>query len=130
MATFPRRLVAVFIDWILCSLIAYGIFRVSWGAGGAESFVPLAIFAVENLLLVSTIGSTIGHRVMGLQVYRLAPQPVRTPQGMSRVAGAPGLIKGAVRTVLLCLFVPALIPNSDNRGLHDQAAGTVIIRTR
>lgn len=121
---------AVVIDWLLCVLIAYALFQVPWGAGGTDAFIPLAIFAVENLVLVSTLGSTLGHRIMGLQVYRLVPTPIRTPQGMSRLAGSPGVAKGALRTLLLCLFVPALVPNTDNRGLHDQAAGTVIVRTR
>jgi uncharacterized RDD family membrane protein YckC len=34
-----------------------------------------------------------------------------------------------VRTVLLCLFLPAMFWDKDGRGLHDKAAGTVIVRT-
>ncbi len=120
-ASFPRRLVAVFVDWILCLLIAYGVFDVPWGAGGAAGLVPLGLFAVENLLLVSTLGTTVGHRLLGLQVMRSTPGGPQAP---------PGLMAGLVRTVLLCLFVPALIPDSDSRGFHDKAAGTVIVRTR
>lgn len=127
---FPRRLIGVFIDWVLCILIAYAVFDVPFAAAGGEAFIPLAIFAAENILLVSTIGTTVGHRIVGLQVQRLAPVPVRTPAGMSRLAGMPGPVSGLIRTVLLCLFIPALIPNLDNRGLHDQAAGTIIVRTR
>lgn len=128
--TFPRRLLGVFIDWMLCLLIAFAVFSVPFGAAGGQAFVPLAIFAAMNILLVSTIGTTIGHRIVGLQVQRLASRPVQTPAGLSRLTGPPGFGAGVLRTVLLCLFIPALIPNLDNRGLHDQAAGTIIIRTR
>lgn len=123
-ATFPRRLVAIILDWTLSQLIAYAVFGVAWGATGAESFVPLAVFAVENLLLVSTLGATIGHRALGLQVHRLHTH------GANPLGAAPGPVGGLVRTVLLCLAVPALIPDRDNRGLHDKAAGTVIVRSR
>ena len=33
-----------------------------------------------------------------------------------------------VRTVLLCLAIPALIWDRDQRGLHDRGAGTVLVR--
>ena len=32
------------------------------------------------------------------------------------------------RTVLLCLAIPALIWDRDQRGLHDKAAQTVLVR--
>lgn len=123
-ATFPRRLVAIIIDWLLCQFIAAALFGVGWGATGWASFVPLAIFAVENVLLVSTVGTTIGHRIMGLTVHRLQPAE------LSPLGGPPGPVAGLIRTVLLCLAIPAIIPDSDNRGLHDKAAGTVIVRAR
>ena len=70
-ARFGPRLVAVLIDWALCTLIAYGLFKVPlWGAEG-QGFIPLAIFAVENLLLVGTLGQTIGMRIVGLRVSAL-----------------------------------------------------------
>lgn len=129
-AAFPRRLIGVFIDWTICLLIAFAVFSVPFGAGGAQSFIPLAIFAAENILLVSTIGSTIGHRIVGIHVRRLFPVPVQTPTGPSRIGAAPGFGAGLIRTALLCLFIPALIPDLNNRGLHDQAAGTIIVCTR
>lgn len=124
-ATFGRRLAAVVLDWLLCQLIAYAALGVEWGATGWASFGPLAIFALENLLLVSTLGTTVGHRALGLQVRAV------TTAGQDRgVAGVPGPVAGAIRTVLLCLLLPALVPDTDNRGLHDRAARTVIVRTR
>lgn len=124
-ATFGRRLVAVALDWALCQLIAYAVLDVGWGATGWASFGPLAVFAVENILLVSTLGTTVGHRVLGLQVRALGAAG-HDP----KIAGAPGPVAGTIRAVLLCLFIPALIPDRDNRGWHDRVAGTVIVRAR
>lgn len=118
---FGRRLVGVVVDWVLCLLIASAVFRVPLPfrevASGADSMVVLGVFAVENLLLVGTLGATIGHRVVGLRVMsldgRVPPRPLQT----------------LVRTALLCLFLPAMFWDKDGRGLHDKAAGTVIVRT-
>jgi hypothetical protein len=33
-----------------------------------------------------------------------------------------------VRTLLLCLVIPVLVWDSDQRGFHDKIAGTVLIR--
>lgn len=113
-ARFGRRLLAVFIDWGTCLVISLGLLGYRWGAGGAQSFIPLAVFALENLLLVGTLGHTVGHRLLGLQVRQVRPgvYPLQV----------------AVRTALLCLFLPAIFTASDGRGLHDIAAGTTIVR--
>jgi uncharacterized RDD family membrane protein YckC len=39
-----------------------------------------------------------------------------------------GVWRPIVRTVLLALFVPALITDRDRRGIHDRLAGTVLVR--
>jgi uncharacterized RDD family membrane protein YckC len=116
MGRFGRRLVGVVMDWALCQLLAYGLFDKAFGVAGAGSFLPLAVFAAENLLLVGTLGSTIGHRIVGLRVVSTDGRAARPLQVL-------------VRTVLLCLFLPAMFWDKDGRGLHDKAAGTVIVRT-
>ena len=43
-----------------------------------------------------------------------------------------GLIKpyqALVRTVLLLLLVPALVWDADRRGLHDKAAGAIVVNS-
>lgn len=112
---FGRRAAAAFVDWTLCQAVAYAVFGVPFGEAGAHSFVPLAIFAVENLLLVSTLGHTLGHRLLGLHVRSLDGGPARPVQVL-------------VRTALLCLFLPAMFWDRDGRGLHDKTADTVIVR--
>ena len=119
MGRFGRRLVGALVDWTLCQLIASALFGVPLPfaqVAGAKGFYPLAIFAVENLVLVGTLGRTLGHRVVGLRV-------------LSRDGHAARPFQVLVRTVLLCLFLPAMFWDGDGRGLHDKAAGTLIVRT-
>jgi uncharacterized RDD family membrane protein YckC len=103
-----RRLLGLVIDWGLSLLIARGLLH-----GG--SWTTLAVFGLEQVLLVGTAGASIGQRVADLRVETLA-------------GGAAGPLRAAVRAVLLCLVVPALIWDRDQRGLHDKAAGTVLVR--
>ena len=126
MAGFGRRLVAIAIDWGLCQLIALAVLADAWGTGGAASFLPLAIFAVENIVLISTLGFTLGQRILGLQVLRLEVDDRARPSAW--LAKVPGLRAATVRTLLLCLAIPALVTASDGRGWHDRLAGTMILR--
>lgn len=118
LAPFGRRLLAVVIDWTICTVIGVAFFGAAWGRPaeslGHALIVP-AIFAVENILLVGTAGSTVGHRLAGLRVVRLG-KPTTSP--------IPALIRG----VLVALAIPALIWDLDTRGLHDKLAGTVLVR--
>ncbi len=111
-ARFGRRLVAVVVDWLLAMLIA-GAFLRSLPLG---SFGPLVVFFLEQALLVGTAGMTIGHRLLGLRVQRLA-------------GGSPGPGRGALRALLLCLCLPPLIWDADQRGLHDRYPGTLVVRS-
>jgi uncharacterized RDD family membrane protein YckC len=122
LATLGRRLVALVVDWTLATLVAFLFFRPA-ADGFFESISALPawsqplVFAVENVLLVSTLGFTVGHRLLGLRVRRVA-EPARTV----------GIGRALLRTVLLLLVVPAVVWDSDGRGLHDRAAGTVLVR--
>lgn len=104
-------MVALCLDWAAAEAISFGFFD-------RDAMVTLAVFAVMNLLLVSSVGSTIGHRLLGLRVLRLG---VAEPHIV-------GFGRGAVRTLLLCLVIPAVVWDTDGRGMHDRAAGTVIVR--
>ncbi|MEO7236918.1 MAG: RDD family protein [Lapillicoccus sp.] len=115
LARFGRRLVAVFVDWTMCQLVAYAAFGVTLGQGSGGSWAPLGIFAVENLVLLLTLGSTFGQRLLGVQLVSLG-------------GGRASVGQVLLRTVLLCLAVPALIWDRDQRGLHDKAAKTVLVR--
>lgn len=108
-----RRLGALAVDWGLCLLIAYGL--ITDGYGQATSNWALLILFVMSLLTVGTVGFTPGKRLFGLRVVALDTGTVH-----------PG--RALVRTVLLCLAIPALIWDRDGRGLHDRLARTVEVR--
>lgn len=113
-ASLTRRAAAVVVDWLLCQLVAAGILGVDAAQGGAAAFAPLGVFFVLNVVLVSATGSTVGHRLLGLQVWQVRPGPFP--------------LQVLVRSAMLCLFVPAVLSGGDGRGLHDVAAGTRIVR--
>jgi uncharacterized RDD family membrane protein YckC len=108
-----RRLGALVVDWAMCMLIAYGL--ITHGYNQATGNWALLIFLLLGVLTVGTIGSTPGKRLFGLRVLAL---------GTGRVQP----LRAALRTVLLCLAIPALIWDRDGRGLHDRLAGTVEVR--
>ena len=103
-----RRILGICIDWGIALLISNFAF-------GGDSWATLAVFAIEQTLLVGTLGYSIGHRIMRIAVVR--------PGG-----GTPGPLAGLVRAVLLCLVIPAVIFDPDQRGLHDKAMNTVLVR--
>jgi uncharacterized RDD family membrane protein YckC len=118
-APLARRLVAVSVDWLACLAISAAFAPTAGGLWltRGDPWVTLLVFGAENLLLVGLAGNTLGHRLLGLRV-----RPVRG------AAPVPGLLAGAVRAVLLCLVIPAVVWTGDGRGLHDVAARTVIVR--
>lgn len=103
-----RRILAIVIDWGIALLISNFAFA-------GDSWATLAIFAAEQILLVGTLGYSIGHRIAGIHVVKLG-------------GGTPGPLAGLVRALLLCLVIPAVIFDPDQRGLHDKAMNTVLIR--
>lgn len=109
LARLGRRIGALWIDWLVALAISAGFFN-------NEPMITLAVFALQNVLLISTVGYTIGHRIFGMRVVRLDSSPY------------VGVGRGLFRAVLLCLVIPAVVWDSDGRGLHDRLAGTVLIR--
>lgn len=127
LARLPRRLAALAIDWVACLAVSAVLFPVA--SDGlfllrGHQLGTLGVFAVENLVLVGALGRTLGHRLLGMRVVPVGG-PVR---GGAVVAGVPGLVRGLVRSVLLCLVIPAVVWDADGRGLHDRAAGTALVR--
>ena len=108
MARAGRRILAICIDWGLALLISNFAF-------GGDPWATLAVFAAEQILLIGTLGYSIGHRLTGIHVVRLGGAPA-------------GPLAALVRTVLLCLVIPAVIFDPDHRGLHDKAMNTILIR--
>lgn len=109
-AGFGHRVVALFVDWLPCSVAALLLTEnPDWSA--------LMLFAALTVLSLGLFGRTPGHAVAGLRAVTLS-------------GARPGLGAVLLRTALICLVLPALVTNADGRGLHDRAAGTVVLRTR
>ncbi|GAA1612062.1 RDD family protein [Leucobacter chromiireducens] len=105
-----RRIVAILIDWGLAALPAYFLV-----GGPNASLWNFLFFALMQIIFIPTIGGSIGHRLVGLRVVPIA-------------GGWVGVWRPFVRTLLLCLVIPLLVWDSDQRAFHDKIAGTVLVR--
>lgn len=116
-ASLGARLGAFVVDALVSDLLA-----LLWGfrpgqRGGGYGLATYVVFLAMELVFVSIVGQTLGMRLLRLRVERI--------DGGRQV---PWWV--AVRTLLLALVVPAVVIDRDGRGLHDRAAGVVLVRTR
>jgi len=118
-ASTGRRLVAYVLDGIVANLLAgVPIFFGADYSSNLRGFAVYAAFLLEIFLFISVAGQSIGMRLVGLRVLRLSD------------LDRPAWYWVAVRTLLLGLLVPPFVWDRDQRGLHDRAAGTVIVSER
>ena len=108
LAKLGRRVWAIIIDWACAVVISIAFFEYA-------ALATTLIFVVVQSVFIPTIGGSPGHRLLGLRIERVG-------------GGWPGLWRPIVRSVLLALVIPAVIWDADNRGVHDKAAGTVLVR--
>lgn len=107
LARFGRRLAALLIDWLLSVLL-------SMVFASGDALITLAIFAVSQIVLVLLLGASVGHFALRMRLVPIT-------------GGALAWWRPIVRTALLCLVLPALISDQDQRGLHDKLAGTMLV---
>jgi len=103
-----RRVAGIAVDWAIASAISAAFFSY-------EGFATLVVFALLQIIAIPLASGSIGHLVVGIRVV-----PIR--------GGWVGAWRPIVRTVLLCVVIPAVIWDADQRGLHDKVAGTVLVR--
>ncbi|MEU7902251.1 RDD family protein [Actinoplanes sp. NPDC049118] len=105
-----RRFAALLIDWALCLVIAsfYADPRVI-------AWPPVVLLILFNALFIGPFGQTPGMALARLRCVSAAD------------GGAIGVLMGLVRGVLLALLVPAVIMDDNRRGLHDRAAGSIVV---
>lgn len=118
LAPFGRRLLAFLIDLVAAGLVA-ALFVHRSDLSGPASHAPgqwsVIPWAVDYLIGLLLLGRTLGMYLTGLRVIRVD----------ARLAIGP--VRALVRTVVLALIVPALIVDSDLRGLHDRLTSTAVI---
>ncbi|MDT0344639.1 RDD family protein [Streptomyces litchfieldiae] len=112
-APLGRRLGAIFVDWAMCSLIAYGL--IADRQAESVSSPALLLFVIMASVTVGTLGMTPGKRLFGLRVISVNGGRLTFPRAV-------------LRSVLVGLAIPPLIWDRDARGLHDRFAGAVQVR--
>ncbi|MFI5953452.1 RDD family protein [Cryptosporangium sp. NPDC051539] len=111
--TFGRRFVAFLVDSVLCSLVA-GLFTYPDPPGGWSTLV----FLVAYTGFTGLFGESPGLRVLGMRVEGVAD-------------GRPiGLGRALLRTLLIIIVIPVLVPSADGRRYHDKVVGSIVTRTR
>ena len=117
-ASWPRRVVALFIDWFASTLVV--VFLVGWrdyaSQGGPEQFYVLIAYVVESAALTALAGGSFGKLATRLRTVRVDgdPRPL-------------DLLRAFARQIMVAVVVPPLIFRPDGRGLHDLAAGTATV---
>jgi uncharacterized RDD family membrane protein YckC len=111
LAGFGTRVVAFCVDALGSALVA-ALFT----APDLPGNWSLAAFAAITVVSLMAFGQTPGMRLLGLRLAH--------PRQGQRLAPW----RAVVRTALLCLLVPALVVDSDGRGLHDRLTDTAVVK--
>lgn len=107
-ARLGRRIAAIVIDWGVAVVISAVFF-------GYDSIATLLIFVALQVLFTIVINASLGHAVLGMRVVPMA-------------GGLLGVWRPVVRALLIALVIPAMLFDENHRGLHDRAAGTILLR--
>jgi len=107
-ARFGRRLGGIAIDWGMAVALSAAFFAYN-------SIVTLLLFVALQVLFTIVINASIGHAVLGMRVVPLA-------------GGLLGVWRPVVRALLIALVIPAIVWDENQRGVHDRAAGTILLR--
>lgn len=108
-----RRLAALLIDWFASLLLTRLFFPKAHPQ--SSGLLTLLIFGAEVFVFTWLVGGSFGQRLLRIRLVSLRGGPL-PPLAIF------------VRTLLLCLAVPALIWDRDGRGLHDRWTNGVLIR--
>jgi uncharacterized RDD family membrane protein YckC len=108
-----RRFGALVIDWVLCLLVAN-----FFGDPVRDGWLPVVVLIIEYGLFIGLFAQTPGMRLTRLACVSHSD------------GGRIGLPRALLRGLLLCLVVPALIMDDERRGLHDRAAGSIVVDAR
>lgn len=116
-ASWGRRILALFVDWVTCLAVVEGLVALGVLAGNPNGLGTLGLFVLESALFTALAGGSFGKLATRIRVVRQdgSAQPV-------------SLLRALLRSVMVALLVPPLL-TFDGRGLHDLAAGTRTVAT-
>jgi uncharacterized RDD family membrane protein YckC len=116
-AGFGARLLAFLIDGVISDIIS-AIINGGFHNSNRQSLTSYLAFLIIEFAFISVVGQTPGMRVMGIVVVRQDLGGRVKPRWV------------LLRTVLLATVLPAVIVDKAGRGMHDRAAGAVMLKVR
>ncbi|MFB9659446.1 RDD family protein [Glycomyces mayteni] len=120
LASISLRFLALVIDWVACLLLSY---LLQWIGIEAPQVAGADVLPSGLFLLYTAVALAVGTQTLGMALMRIACIDAET-------GGRLPLWRSILRAVLLSLVLPALtaIFHPYNRGLHDLAAGSVVLK--
>ncbi|HSE70827.1 MAG TPA: RDD family protein [Nocardioidaceae bacterium] len=114
-ASWLRRVLALCVDWAASMLVTAAFVGTEvWTGQGLAQWGPMLVFLLEATVLTALMGGSFGQLLCRVAVVRIDGKPV-------------SLLQALLRTFLICLVIPPLVFNRDQRGLHDLATKTVTL---
>jgi len=116
LAPMGTRLAALMIDW----LISYGLAAL----GLAFGVLSQRMLATAVLVIWFLLG------MVAVRLFGFTPGQLTLKLGVVAVDGRVpvGIVRLAVRGLLVGMVIPALFTDWDGRGLHDRLTGTAVVR--
>jgi uncharacterized RDD family membrane protein YckC len=104
LASWSRRIAALFVDW----LASYGVafFILQDVQHPAFATLTTVIFWLESAFGIALTGASFGKAVLRLRVHTVDGKPL-------------SFLRALQRQLLVCLVIPPLVFQADGRGLHD-----------
>lgn len=111
-ASWTRRFAALAIDWLASTLAVIAVIGPERWSETNSSVWTLLVFWIQASVLTATMGGSFGQLLLRIRVTRLDGRTL-------------DIARALLRTLLICLVIPPLVFNADQRGLHDMAADAV-----
>ncbi len=108
--TLAKRFGALLIDWVLCLLVSN-----LFGDPLRDGWPPVLVLILEYGFFIGLFAQTPGMAVVRLKCVSFED------------GGRIGIPRALLRGLLLALVIPALIMDAHRRGLHDKAAGSIVV---
>jgi uncharacterized RDD family membrane protein YckC len=115
-ASWARRVLALVVDWLACTLVVQLAIAVGLVENNPFAIYTMALFILETSVFTALLGGSFGKLLTRLRVVRAdgSGQPI-------------DLLRALARSVLICLVIPPLVFKPDGRGLHDLVAGSATV---